>query len=89
MNVSSAKINESLLRLKTDIFGNYFPRKHIGGEPPLRSELFSADQMEQHGKTLPAHTHWYPGMLRMNIFLHGWLKMKLYCWKYTILYLKQ
>ena len=57
MNVSSAKINESLLRLKTDIFGNYFPRKHIGGEPPLRSELFSADQMEQHGKILASsHT---------------------------------
>ena len=52
MNVTSAKINESLLRLKTDIFGNDFPRKHIGGEPPLRSELFSADQMVQHGKNL-------------------------------------
>ena len=52
MNVTGAKINESLLRLKTDIFGNDFPRKHIGGEPPLRSELFSADQMVQHGKNL-------------------------------------
>ena len=54
MNVTSAKINESLLRLKTDIFGSDFPRKHIGGEPPLRSELFSADQMVQHGKNLAA-----------------------------------
>ena len=52
MNISSTKINESLLRLKTDLFGNGFPKKHIGGEPPLRSELFSADQMVQHGKNL-------------------------------------
>jgi hypothetical protein len=28
------------------------PRHH--DEPPLRSELFSADQMEQHGKSLAA-----------------------------------
>ena len=52
MNVSGTKINESLLRIKTDLFGNGSPKKHIGGEPPLRSELFSADQMEQHGKNL-------------------------------------
>jgi cellobiose phosphorylase len=57
MNVSGTKINESLLRIKTDLFGNGFPKKHIGGEPPLRSELFSADQMEQHGKILAgSHT---------------------------------
>jgi hypothetical protein len=57
MNISSKKINESLLRIKTDLFGNGFPKKYIGGEPPLRSELFSADQMEQHGKNLAgSHT---------------------------------
>src|SRR3989442_5827439 len=27
-------------------------RKYAGGEPPLRSELFSADQMKEHGKAL-------------------------------------
>ena len=27
-------------------------KKYAGDEPPLRSELFSADQMEQHGKVL-------------------------------------
>jgi cellobiose phosphorylase len=27
-------------------------RKYSGGEPPLRSELFSADQMKEHGKAL-------------------------------------
>ncbi|MGH8632545.1 MAG: cyclic beta 1-2 glucan synthetase, partial [Burkholderiales bacterium] len=31
-------------------------QKYAGDEPPLRSELLSADQMEQHGKTL-AGTH--------------------------------
>jgi hypothetical protein len=25
---------------------------YAGGEPPLRSELFSSEQMKQHGKTL-------------------------------------
>ena len=29
-------------------------RRYADGEPPLRSELFSADQMEQHGKNLAA-----------------------------------
>ena len=27
-------------------------RKYFGDEPPLRSELFSADQMKEHGKVL-------------------------------------
>jgi len=36
--------------------GNSLTQKHIGDEPPLRSELFSASQMEQHGKSL-ADTH--------------------------------
>ena len=30
--------------------------QYAGDEPPLRSELFSADQMEQHGKTLAGGT---------------------------------
>ena len=32
--------------------GDGLPDGYAGDEPPLRSELFSADQMEQHGKTL-------------------------------------
>jgi len=35
---------------------NSLNKKFANGEPPLRSELFSADQMEQHGKIL-ASTH--------------------------------
>ncbi len=56
MKVSSTIINESLVRLKTDLFKTGFSKKYIG-EPPLRSELFSSDQMESHGKKLAAsHT---------------------------------
>jgi len=39
------------------LHGNDTAHKRAGDEPPLRSELFSASQMEQHGKTLAAvHT---------------------------------
>ena len=41
-----------LLRLKAQLSGNSPIQPYIGDEPPLRSELFSAEQMEQHGKTL-------------------------------------
>src|SRR4249919_354573 len=52
MKVSS-KINlGSLLHLRASFPENDLAEKYAGGEPPLRSELFSADQMEQHGKTL-------------------------------------
>ncbi|MGB7910774.1 MAG: glucoamylase family protein [Desulfobaccales bacterium] len=36
-------------------------RRYAGDEPPLRSELFSADQMEQHGKTLADSHQLSPG----------------------------
>ena len=52
MKVSSTIINESLIRLKTDLFRTGFSKKYTSGEPPLRSELFSADQMEHHGTKL-------------------------------------
>ena len=32
--------------------GNGLAPRYVGDAPPLRAELFSADQMEQHGKTL-------------------------------------
>ena len=52
MKISNTTINKSLLRIKRDLFGNGFPKMYTGGEPPLRSELLSADQMEEHGRTL-------------------------------------
>jgi cellobiose phosphorylase len=35
--------------------------KYVGEEPPLRSELFSADQMEQHGRNLALAHRLVPG----------------------------
>jgi cellobiose phosphorylase len=49
----SNKINfGSLLHFRAIFPENDLAKKYAGGEPPLRSELFSADQMELHGKTL-------------------------------------
>ncbi len=49
----TGKINlGSLLHLRASFPENDLAEKYAAGEPPLRSELFSADQMEQHGKTL-------------------------------------
>ncbi|HCY75140.1 MAG TPA: cyclic beta 1-2 glucan synthetase [Ignavibacteriales bacterium] len=56
MKVIYPKINESLSRLKAQLNENSLNKKFANGEAPMRSELFSADQMEQHGKIL-ASTH--------------------------------
>ena len=53
----STTIIGSLHQLRAHLRGNSSAHKHVGDEPPLRSELFSAFQMEQHGKILAAsHT---------------------------------
>ena len=52
MKVGPAIINDSLHRLKSHLWENDLSQKYADGEPPLRSELFSAEQMEQYGKTL-------------------------------------
>ncbi len=52
MKVINPKINESLLRIKAQLNENSLVKKFANAEPPMRSELFSADQMEQHGKIL-------------------------------------
>ena len=61
MKASKRTIFERLLALATrfgraDTFDRYTDE-----EPPLRSELFSADQMEQHGKTLAGAHRLAPG----------------------------
>jgi cyclic beta-1,2-glucan synthetase len=49
----SSKINlGNLLPFRASFPENDLAEKYASGEPPLRSELFSADQMEQHGKIL-------------------------------------
>ena len=57
MNLSSHTIHDLLLRLKSYLPGRGLGQKNACVEPPLRAELFSADQMAQHGKTLAdSHT---------------------------------
>jgi len=45
-------IHETLLQIRMRILGNGLAKTYIGNEQPLRAELFSAVQMEQHGKRL-------------------------------------
>ncbi len=52
MKISPKIINESLHRLKSHLLVNGISQKYSDGEPPLRSELFNAEQMDHHGKTL-------------------------------------
>ncbi len=52
MKVSSKIDLGSLLHFRASFPENDLAEKYAGGEPPLRSELFSGDQMELHGKTL-------------------------------------
>jgi cellobiose phosphorylase len=48
------KLTTYLQRFKTNLRGSGWPRIPLDEEAPLRSELFSADQMAQHGKALAA-----------------------------------
>ena len=52
MNSSEQTLFDRLLAITARFgrAGSY--TKYVGEEPPLRSELFSADQMEQHGRNL-------------------------------------
>ncbi len=45
-------IRETWLQWRMRLLGNGLTQKYVGDEPPLRAELFSAVQMEQHGKRL-------------------------------------
>jgi len=52
VKVSGKIIRGKPFRLRERFGGTGLAAQFAGDEPPLRSELFSADQMEQHGKTL-------------------------------------
>ncbi len=57
MKVTSKTILGTLLHLRGRLRGDGLAQQYAGDEPPLRSELFSSDQMKQHGKTLAgSHT---------------------------------
>jgi len=57
LKASLKTIRPALLRMSERLRGNALAEKYASAEPPLRSELFSADQMQRHGKTLAdSHT---------------------------------
>jgi len=54
-------LSKTLLQWRMRCRGNGLTKKYSGDELPLRSELFSAIQMEQHGRSLAASHHLTPG----------------------------
>ncbi len=61
MELGIETIRQTLLRLRARMGGKDPAQKYAGDEPPLRSELFSAVQMEQHGHTLAGLHKLSPG----------------------------
>ncbi len=64
MNVSSKTVRGTLFDFVAYLRRNGLAQKYAGDELPLRSELFSADQMEQHGKILAGVHQLKPGRPR-------------------------
>src|SRR5579864_2928045 len=64
VRASGKTINKTWLQLSASLRGNGLAKKYSGDEPPLRSELFSADQMKLHGKILAASHQLSPGPAR-------------------------
>ena len=58
---AATKLTGYLQQLKTRRRGNGWREISADEEPPLRSELFSADQMDQHGRILAASHELAPG----------------------------
>ena len=52
MKIGTSIINESLQTLKSRLWVKDLSQKYSDGEPPMRSELFSTEQMEQYGSIL-------------------------------------
>ncbi|HTF14133.1 MAG TPA: hypothetical protein VK643_05655 [Burkholderiales bacterium] len=52
MKLSRDSIGDALRHVAARLHGKGATHQSADDEPPLRAELFSADQMEQHGKTL-------------------------------------
>ena len=54
MRMTNESVRRAFSRLWARLGGTHLAQKYAGDELSLRSELFSADQMEQHGKILAA-----------------------------------
>ncbi len=61
VNLNIKTIPGLLSHVWASLRGNDLTQKYACFEPPLRAELFSADQMEQHGKTLAGSHTLSPG----------------------------
>ena len=61
MKINSNTVPRSLLHLLALFRRNRWMPEYASEEPPLRSELLSADQMEQHGKALAGAHRLSPG----------------------------
>src|SRR3989338_1535665 len=61
MEVSSKTVRGTFFRMWARLRGSGPAQRYAGDELPLRSELFSADQMKQHGKILAAAHQLKPG----------------------------
>ena len=83
MTVSNQTIFGNMLHLKAYFRSNDLTQKYASDEPPLRAELFSSAQMEQHGKTLAGLHQLSPGhapdqlLPRLMSFLLGGLRAPL------------
>ncbi|MBI5064093.1 MAG: cyclic beta 1-2 glucan synthetase, partial [Desulfatitalea sp.] len=64
MEVSGEIVRATFFSLWTRLRGSDLPCKDAEDERPLRSELFSADQMQRHGKTLAGTHQLKPGRPR-------------------------
>ena len=61
MKIRDKTIPGKTTHLRVSLRGTDLAQKCAVSEPPLRSELFSSDQMEQHGKTLAVLHRLSPG----------------------------
>lgn len=61
MKVRNKSILGKLFRSRGCVLGDGLTEQYAGDEPLLRSELFSSEQMEQHGKTLAGLHRLSPG----------------------------
>jgi len=67
MEISTKNMRRNLFHIWTRRRGSNHVKTYTGNEPPLRSELFSANQMEQHGKILAGMHHLKPGRHRDHL----------------------
>jgi cellobiose phosphorylase len=69
MEMGSKTVRGIYFRQRARHYGSDPLRKHLDVEPPLRSELFSVDQMEQHGRLLAGVHQIKPGRPRERLLV--------------------